>query len=87
MYLLSLYVFLPLLGLGFARFIVGLTGTSVPKERRNMGRSNDFEQEINDLLESFKNEAVKNAVNAFNEGYLLGRHHAEQMFSEDSDEN
>lgn len=52
-----------------------------------MGRSNDFEQEINDLLESFKNEAVKNAVNAFNEGYLLGRHHAEQMFSEGSDEN
>ena len=40
----------------------------------------DFELEINDAVDQYKDEAVKNAVYAFNEGYMLGRKHADRVF-------
>lgn len=49
-----------------------------------MKKSNDpliFELEMNDAVEQYKDMAVKNAVAAFNEGYMLGRKHAERVFS------
>lgn len=43
-------------------------------------KSLDFELEINDAVDQYKDEAVKNAIAAFNEGYMLGRKHAERVF-------
>lgn len=37
------------------------------------------EQQIIDTLEVIRREAVKNAVNAFNEGYLLGMQYGKQF--------
>lgn len=39
------------------------------------------EREIKESLEDFKARAVENAVNAFNEGFLLGVKHAEREFN------
>lgn len=44
-----------------------------------------MEVECNELVSRFRDEAVKNAVNAFNEGYLLGRRHAQMVFGEGAD--
>ena len=38
------------------------------------------EKEVLDALEAYKAEAIKNAINAFNEGFLLGRQYAEKQF-------
>lgn len=38
----------------------------------------DLEMQINSTLEKYKAEAVKNAIDAFNEGFLLGRQVARQ---------
>lgn len=38
------------------------------------------EKEVLDALEAYKAEAVKNAINAFNEGFMLGKQHAEKVF-------
>lgn len=43
------------------------------------------EQEVLDAIEKYKSEAVKNAINAFNEGYLLGLHYAEQVLKGDKE--
>ena len=43
-------------------------------------KSLDFELEINDAVDQYKDEAVRNAIAAFNEGYMLGRKHAERVF-------
>lgn len=37
------------------------------------------EQKVLDVIEKYKSEAIKIAINAFNEGYLLGLHYAEQV--------
>lgn len=43
-------------------------------------KSLDFELEMNNAVEQYKEQAVKNLIAAFNEGYLLGRKHAERVF-------
>ena len=43
------------------------------------------EQTILDALEAIRSEAVRNATNAFNEGYLLGRQYAEQLYNENNE--
>jgi hypothetical protein len=48
--------------------------------KKNDDLALDFELEINDAVDQYKDEAVKNAVYAFNEGYMLGRKHAERVF-------
>lgn len=48
-----------------------------------MKKNNDpliFELEMNEAVEQYKRQAVKNAIAAFNEGYTLGRKHAERVF-------
>ncbi|MBQ3474454.1 hypothetical protein IJH24_03485 [Candidatus Saccharibacteria bacterium] len=40
------------------------------------------EQNVLDALDAIRSEAVKNAVNAFNEGYLLGAQYAKQLYKE-----
>lgn len=45
------------------------------------------EQEYRDAVDTYEVEAAKNAINAFNEGYLLGMKHAEAVFGEVKDEN
>jgi hypothetical protein len=45
------------------------------------------EQEYRDAVDAYEVEAAKNAINAFNEGYLLGMKHAEAVFGETKDEN
>lgn len=44
------------------------------------------DEEFVDLMEKFRAEAVKNTVNAFNEGYMLGKMHAELVFGEGENE-
>lgn len=39
------------------------------------------------LMEKYQLEAAKNAMNAFNEGYILGKSHAEKVFGEGENEN
>ena len=47
------------------------------------GDSNDSEdKKIQESLEAIRAEAVKNAVNAFNEGYLLGIEHARKVIED-----
>ena len=46
-------------------------------------KSLDFGLEINDAVDQYKDEAVRNAIAAFNEGYMLGRKHAEYVYGED----
>lgn len=43
------------------------------------------EQKIVNAMESFKSEAIKNTVNAFNEGFMLGQQYAEQVFKNESE--
>lgn len=38
------------------------------------------ELEYNDVIDPYKDQAVKNVINAFNEGYMLGRKHGEAVF-------
>ena len=38
------------------------------------------EDKVRDALEAHKAEAIKNAINAFNEGFQLGRQYAESLF-------
>lgn len=45
------------------------------------------DEEFVSLMEKFQSEAVKNAVNAFNEGYMLGKMHAEMLFGKGENEN
>lgn len=56
-----------------------------------MGKQPDkecMEFECEELSRRFMDEAVKNAISAFNEGYLLGRRHANLVFGkETSDED
>ena len=40
------------------------------------------EEEIARIVETYKDEAIKNAINAFNEGFLLGVRHARTVFPE-----
>ena len=42
-------------------------------------KSLDLEIEMENAVEQYKQQAVKNLVAAFNEGYMLGRH-AERVF-------
>lgn len=46
----------------------------------------DFNGEIefNNLLRKIKDDGTKQVINAFNEGYMLGRKHAEAIFNERS---
>lgn len=47
-----------------------------------------MEFECNELSRQYMDEAAKNILNAFNEGYLLGRRHANLVFGrEESDED
>jgi len=50
-------------------------------------RINVEQREHMDAVGSHEAEAAKNAINAFNEGYLLGMKHAEAVFGEVKDEN
>lgn len=43
-------------------------------------RSLDFELEMNNAVEQYKEQAVKNLIAAFNEGYMLGRKHGEYVY-------
>ena len=43
------------------------------------------EQKIVDAIEAFKSEAIKNTINAFNEGFTLGQQYAEQVFKNESE--
>lgn len=45
------------------------------------------EREYRDAVDAYEVEAAKNAIKAFNEGYLLGMKHAESVFGEMKDEN
>ena len=46
-----------------------------------------WEVEMRETLQAVIDEATKNTINAFNEGYMMGAHHAEQIFKgEDKDE-
>lgn len=47
-----------------------------------MGKQTEYLE----AMEAFKAEAMKNAVRAFDEGYLLGRKHAKEVYGGD-DEN
>ena len=38
------------------------------------------DKKVRDAMEAHKAEAVKNAVNAFNEGFLLGRQYGESLY-------
>ena len=46
-------------------------------------KSLDLEIEMENAVEQYKQQAVKNLVAAFNEGYMLGRKHAEYVYGED----
>lgn len=41
------------------------------------------DEKVLDALESIKSEAIKNAVNAFNEGFALGEQYAKQFYKLD----
>lgn len=47
----------------------------------------DREIAIRNAMEQYKEYAVKNAVDAFNEGYLLGVKYAKQVYGEEQNEN
>ena len=51
-----------------------------------MGRQTTKEAEYRESVEAFKAEAVKNAVSAFNEGYLMGKKHAEDVYGGDDED-
>lgn len=42
------------------------------------------ERKIIDAMESYKSEAIKITIDAFNEGFMLGRQYAEQLFKNES---
>lgn len=46
----------------------------------------DLLKEVEDQVAEYQAEAVKNVINAFNEGYYLGKLHARQVLGDD-DEN
>lgn len=52
-----------------------------------MGKTLKEEIEIESALAEFQAEAIKNAVAAFNEGYLMGMHHAEMVYGKEQDED
>lgn len=52
-----------------------------------MGKITNEEKEYREAAEIYQAEASKNALAAFTEGYLMGIHYAEKIFSEGSDEN
>lgn len=41
------------------------------------------ETEYESAMSAYEAEAIKNVVAAFNEGYLMGKHHAELLFGEE----
>lgn len=47
----------------------------------------DEEIAIRNAMEHYKDEAVKNALDAFNEGYLLGVKYAKQVYGGGGHEN
>lgn len=57
-----------------------------PHQRKEIMGAKE-EQEYRDAVDAYEVEAAKNAINAFNEGYLLGMKHAEAVFGETKDEN
>ena len=44
------------------------------------------DEELVSLMEKYQAEAAKNALNAFSEGYMLGKMHAERVFGEGENE-
>lgn len=46
-------------------------------------KSLDFEMEMENTIEQYKQQAIKNLIAAFNEGYMLGRKHAEHVYGGD----
>lgn len=42
------------------------------------------DENVLNTIDSIKAEAVKNAIGAFNEGFLLGKQYAEQLFKNES---
>ena len=42
------------------------------------------DKDVLDAMEAFKIEAMKNALNAFNEGFMYGRRYAEQLYKKES---
>lgn len=42
------------------------------------------DKEIQALLATAKSEAVRNAIDAFNEGFLYGRQYAEKLYNSKS---
>ena len=45
------------------------------------------DEEVVSLMEKYQVEAAKNALNAFSEGYMLGKIHAERVFGKGENEN
>ena len=52
-----------------------------------MSNISDSEIEINESIEAFRQEAVKNIVNAFNDGYLLGLKYGRMALEGKKDES
>lgn len=52
-----------------------------------MAKLNQREIEINESIEAYRQEAIKNAVNAFNDGYLLGLKYGRMALEGDKNEN
>lgn len=47
-----------------------------------MGKQEEYKNEIemDNLLKAAQEEAMKNAIRTFNEGYMLGMSHAKKVF-------
>lgn len=54
-----------------------------------MGKKDEYKKEIefDDFLKAAQEEAIKNAIRTFNEGYMLGMSHAKKVFGEKENEN
>lgn len=42
------------------------------------------DEEVQAALQAIRTEAVKNAVNAFNEGFMYGQRYAEELYNSKS---
>lgn len=47
-----------------------------------MGKILEKDEEMIELITKYQIAAANNAVNAFNEGYMLGMQHAESVFKD-----
>lgn len=52
-----------------------------------MGKTTPQDVERRKAMDLYQAEAARNALAAFSEGYMMGVHHAEQIYEKGVDEN